>query len=341
MERTGRTPDEGPAYVYPQSPRSYILRNDHGIFRDVTSTVCPALSNPGMVTGAVWTDLDGDHRPDLVICGEWMAIRLFKNTGDRLIEIAAPPGLHGLWRCIQAVDVDRDGDMDLVVGNMGFNNRYGMAGGHPMMLCAKDMDNNGAPELIPAYYIKDRQGEYRLYPGLDRNQLAQEVPAIKKKYLLHKDYSTVTMEQLKEDFGGDGWTELKCETSASVWLEDLGRGKFRTHVLPPEAQFAPVNCVVTEDVDGDGTVDLVIAGNEYQAEAGSGRYDASYGLVLRGDGKGNFAPMDIAGSGLILDGDVRDMKMIRVGAAGRTTGRPDRVLLVAPNDDRIKTFHIK
>jgi hypothetical protein len=138
------------------------------------------------------------------------------------------------------------------------------------------------------------------------------------------------MAQLKDDFGSDGWTEMKCETAASVWLENAGDGKFKMHILPLQAQFAPVNSIVVEDVDGDGKIDIVLAGNEYQASLGNGRDDASYGLVLKGDGKGGFAPMN---TGLILDGDVRAMKIIRV--------KEGRLLLVAPNDSKLKTFHIR
>lgn len=351
---------------YPQSPGSYILQNDHGKFMDVTATVCPALAvgrstrgssvggqpGPGMITDAVFTDIDGDKKPDLVVCGEWMGIRFFRNKGKGFEEMTGVPGMHGLWRCIQAVDLDKDGDVDLVVGNMGLNNKYGATAARPMMLYAKDMDNNGTMELVPAYYIKDRSGEYQLYPALDRNQLAQETPVVKKKYLLHKDYSTVTMAQLKDDFGGDGWMELKCETAASVWLENLGGGRFKIHELPLEAQFAPLNSIVAEDVDGDGSIDLIVAGNEYQTEAGAGRYDASYGLVLRGDSKGGFTPMDVAGSGLVLDGDIRDMKIIRTEGTdpeGRPTGKTastgrgleGRLLIAAPNDGELKTFQIR
>lgn len=319
---------------YPQSPRSYILRNEHGKFRDVTKEVCGALEYPGMITDAVFADVDGDKQADLVVCGEWMGVRFFKNAGGKFAEGNALYGSRGLWRCIRPVDVDKDGDLDFVIGNVGLNNRYGPSAERPMKLFAKDMDGNGMEELIPAYYIKDAGGGYQLFPALDRNQLAQEIPAVKKKYLLHKDYSTVTMAQLKDDFGAGGWTELTCETAASVWIENTGGGKFRAHVLPVQAQFAPVNSIVAEDVDGDGVTDLVLAGNEYQAEANSGRSDASYGLVLKGDGKGGFVPVDGSRSGLVLDGDVRDMKMINVKNKGK-------VLLAAPNDSKLKTFTLR
>ena len=322
---------------YPRSPRSYLLRNDHGKFTDVTKEVCPQLLFPGMITDAVFTDIDGDRKPDLVVCGEWMGVRFFKGAGGRLIDITDHTGLanmQGLWRCLRAVDIDKDGDMDLVAGNTGLNNRYGATPKQPMKLFAKDMDNNGSDELIPAYYIKDASNNYQLYPALDRNQLAQEIPAVKKKYLLHKDFSTVTMARLTDDFGTAGWTELTCATAASIWLENRGGGKFIAHVLPVQAQFAPINSIVAADLDGDADVDLILAGNEYQTEYNTGRYDASYGLVLKGDGKGGWRPLDGTRSGLFLDGDIRDMKVIGVKNRGK-------LLLVAPNDNKLMTLQFK
>jgi hypothetical protein len=158
--------------------------------------------------------------------------------------------------------------------------------------------------------------------------LAEQLPAVKKKYLLHADYSKVTMDQLMNDFGRDGWMGLQCETTSSVYIENLGNGKFKTHVLPVQAQFAPVNSIVAEDVDADGNTDLIIAGNEYQAAANTGRYDASYGLLLKGDGKGGFTPVDILQSGLLIDGDIKDMKMISIKNNGR-------LLLAIPNDSKL------
>jgi enediyne biosynthesis protein E4 len=199
------------------------------------------------------------------------------------------------------------------------------------MIYAKDVDKNGFVKLIPAYYIKDNNDTYQLFPALDRNQLAAQVPSVKKKYLLHKDYSTVTMAQLSDDFGGDGWTILKCETAETMWLENLGNGKFTAHALPIEAQFAPVNSILTGDIDGDGKTDIMIAGNEYQADVNTGRYDASYGLLLEGNGKGGFVPVNPVQSGIIIDGDVKDMKMMSLQ-------NKSKILLVAPNDSKLKTF---
>ena len=322
------------AQKYPQSPRSYMLQNNKGIFTDVTKSVCPSLEFPGLIDAAIFTDFNNDKKPDLIIGGEWTTIRFFRNENNKLVEITASTGLEnmtGSWRALQQADIDKDGDMDYIAGNMGINNKYHLAPGRPMMLYAKDLDKNGYDELIPAYYIKNNNDQYELYPALDRNQLAEQVPSVKKKYLLHKDYSKVTMTQLIDDFGADGWTVLKCETFSTLWIENLGNGKFKTHALPIQAQVAPVNSIVADDMDEDGNIDLVIAGNEYQVAATTGRYDGSYGLLLKGNGKGYFTPVNSAESGIIIDGDVKDLKMINIKNKGK-------LLLAASNDNPLKTF---
>ncbi len=321
---------------YPAAPRSYILQNKNGIFTDVTATVCPALVNAGMITEAIWSDFDNDHQQDLILCGEWMPVRFFKNTKGILHEVTAGTGISGrsgLWRSLQAADIDKDGDMDYIVGNIGLNNKYHIAPDRPLKLYAKDMDKNGYPDLIPAYYIKDDKGKYELFPGIDRSQLAEEVPAIKKKYLLYKDFAKINMQQLIEDNGKEGWTIYTCDTQQSVWLENTGNGKFTMHVLPLEAQLAPINAIIAMDVNGDGNTDLLVAGNEYQADVITGRYDASYGLVLEGNGKGNFKPVSIVKSGFIIDGDVKSMKVIN-------TIHHQQLVVAGVNDDSLKCFEL-
>jgi enediyne biosynthesis protein E4 len=319
---------------YPQSPRSYILQNNKGKFTDVTNTVSPLLANAGMITDALFSDFNNDKKPDLIICGEWTALRFFKNDNNKLVEVTGSTGLantSGWWRSLQQADIDKDGDMDYVAGNMGLNNRFHINSNQPMFLYTKDIDKNNFTELVPAYFIKDNNSQYQLFPALDRNQLAEQLPSVKKKYLLHADYAKISMENLKNDFGSEGWMELKCETAASVWIENLGNGKFKTHDLPIAAQFAPINSIVAEDVDEDGNTDLIIAGNEYQTAAATGRYDASYGLFLKGNGKGIFTAVNMVSSGLIIDGDIKDLKIINIKNKGR-------ILLAAPNDETLKIF---
>lgn len=320
---------------YPQPPRSYLLRNEGGRFTDVTKEVCPSLEAPGLIDAALFTDFNKDGKPDLVVAGEWTDIRFFRNEVGRLVDVTEQTGLTGMhawWRSLEHADIDGDGDMDYIAGNMGLNNRYHPAKDRPVMLYVKDMDNNGSEDLVPAYYIRNKNGQYDLSPALDRNQLADQVPVVKKKYLLHKNYSTVTMKDLQQQFGAGGWTVLKCEAFTSVWIENLGRGKFKAHELPLEAQWAPVNSIVASDINGDGTIDLVLGGNEYQAAAAIGRYDASYGLVLKGNGKGSFSVCSPSESGLVIEGDVKAMELISVNKS--------RLLLVAPNDSRLRSYFL-
>jgi len=322
---------------YPISPQSYLLQNNGGHFNIVTSDICPDLETPGMITAAVWTDINGDKKPDLIITGEWMPVRFFLNENGKLNEITASSGLkniNGQWRSLAVADLDNDGDMDIVAGNLGSNNHYRVTHEQPMKLFAKDLDGNGSIDPVMAYYIKNSKGERELFPAANRDQFAAQVPSIKKKYLFHEEYSKINILNLFGEKEQDDMLKLICDETRSVWFENKGGGKFLMHALPVEAQIAPVNTILCTDVNKDGNMDIIIAGNEYQTEVSTGRYDASYGLFLKGDGKGNFTPMPPAASGLIIDGDVKDIKLI-------TTGNNKRIILVAINDEKIKAFQIK
>ncbi len=321
---------------YPLSPSSYILQNNNGKFTDVTKTICAVLERPGMITGAVWTDFDNDKNTDLVICGEWMPIRFFKNRNGKLEEVTTNTGLknmNGLWRSLQVADIDKDGDIDFIAGNMGLNNKYHTTPQQPNWLYAKDIDRNGSVDLIPAYYIKNDADVFDLFPGIDRTQFAEQVLAIKKKYLLNEDFAKINMNELLNAIGQKDMLKLKCETLASVWIENMGNGQFKQHELPLAVQFAPLNAILTTDVDNDGNIDLLLAGNEYQAEIGTGRYDASYGHFLKNDGRGGFTNIAYLQSGFILEGDVKALKHV-------ITKNKDRLVLATVNDNQLKCLKI-
>ena len=171
--------------IYPLPPRSYILRNDHGKFIDVTATVCPAIEDIGRINSAVWVDIDNDKRPDLIIAGDWMPIRIFKNNGKTLTEITDQSGLKdftGLWRSLVVTDIDHDGDMDIVAGNLGLNNPYHINAKQSAELISKDFDGNGVIDDILCYYMKDNDGKYKLSSGISRDEWAMQMPLIKKRY---------------------------------------------------------------------------------------------------------------------------------------------------------------
>ncbi len=320
---------------YPTSPRSYLLQNNKGIFTDVTTKVCPALSKAGMVTAAQWADIDNDKHPDLIIAGEYMPIRFFKNDGNKLTEITTSTGLqnmNGLWRSLIAIDVDGDGDIDFIAGNLGLNCNYHTSAQYPMKLYAEDIDKNGSVDPVMFYYIKDEDGKRELYPSINKDQLAAQVPLVKKKFLLNKDYAKATAEEIFPS--NKDLKILTCDETQSCWIENAGNGKFIKHVLPTEAQFAPVNAIVCADVDGDGIKDILLAGNEYQTEVMTGRYDASYGCFLKGMSNKEFKSVSPAASGLKIDGDVRDMKII-------TTVNNEKLILVAVNNDFMRVFKCK
>jgi hypothetical protein len=322
---------------YPVPPRSYILRNDHGKFTDVTLAVCPALIDVGLLNSAKWVDIDHDKKPDLIVAGDWMPIRIFKNTGTTLNEITGSTGLKdltGFWRSIEIADINHDGNLDIVAGNIGLNNPFHITSQRPAELIAKDFDGNGIMENIFCYYIKDNNGNYQLSSGISRSEWAEQMPSIKKRYAQNSSYAKATMDEIFTPEIMDKAIVLKCNETRSGYFQNDGNGKFSFRAFPLIAQEAPVNAILYTDIDNDGNNDILLGGNEYQAAVMTGSYDASYGLCLKGNGKGNFEPLSPARSGLIMDGDVKDLKLI-------TTGRQEKVLIAATNNEPLKAFKIK
>lgn len=319
---------------YPEAPRSFLLQNNHGVFRDVTHQLAPQLERAGMITAAVWMDINNDKQPELVIAGDWMPIRFFSWHNGRFAEITDRTGQtanKGMWRSLIAADVDSDGDLDLVAGNLGMNCKYHLSVQQPMKLFAKDLDGNGSLDPVPFYWIKNREGKKRLYPAVNRDALAEQVPAIKKQFLQHEKWAAAGFDDLFDN--SDDLLELTCEETAHCLFENDGKGKFTKHLLPAEAQFAPVNAILCNDFDSDGRPDLLLAGNEYQTEVLTGRYDASYGLFLRGTKEG-FVATPLARSGFIINGDVKSMAIIHA-AKGL------KMILAGVNNDSLRVFAVR
>jgi hypothetical protein len=289
---------------YPLSPGSKILLNDgKGHFTDATATIAPDLANTGMVTDALWIDLNKDGRPDLIIVGEWMPVTVFLNRNGRL-ENESEKYIHfpstGWWNRIAAADLDGDGDLDLILGNQGLNNQFHASAQEPMTLYYKDFNHNGIVDPIFCYYIQGVS-----YPAISRDDLTAEIPSLKKKFLEYHTYADATINDLfsSEELKDAGI--LKATTLRSVWLENKGDSGFVRRDLPTEAQYGPVNAIITEDVDGDGKKDLILAGGNQWTRIRFGRYRANHGALLLNDGKGHFSYVPQYRSGLDLRDDVR------------------------------------
>jgi hypothetical protein len=203
-----------------------------------------------------------------------------------------------------------------------------------MQLYAKDMDGNGSIDPIFFYYIKDETGKKRLYPSINRAQFSDQVPAIKKQFLYAKDYSKASFDDIFPGSKKQDLMHLSCDETRSCYFENLGGGKFKKHILPIQAQFAPINSIICDDVDRDGFMDLITAGNEYQADVMTGRYDASYGCFLKGSKDKNFQFIPSTTSGFIVDGDVKDMQLIPLSGG-------EKILVVAVNNDSLRVFKIR
>ncbi len=320
--------------VYPYVPRSYLLRNDRGTFREVSSEMAGGLQSVGMVTAALWTDFDGDGWVDMVVAGEWMPLRFFKNGGGKLTEVTASTGLPntaGWWNSLAAGDFDNDGDTDYVAGNLGRNSKYKASPEEPVCLYAYDFDKNGTVDPVLCYYLPAEDGKRASFPTHSRDEFLRQMTSLRKQFTQYAAYAVTRTEDLFSEDDLEKAFLVKSEHFQTSYFENRGGGQFSMKPLPIQAQFAPVFGMVASDYNGDGNLDLLLSGNSYAPEVQTGQYDALPGLYLRGDGKGNFTPIPAAASGLLVTGDAKGMAELVLA-----DGRP--LLLAAVNSGKLKAF---
>lgn len=318
--------------AYPSAPQNYLLKNIGGKFVDVTKKYCPELQHIGMVTDALWTDFDNDGKIDLILVGEWMPITFLRNTGSSFVKVKTGIEDHiGWWNSIVAGDFDNDGDIDYIVGNLGLNSNYKATFNHPMTIIAKDIDKNGSIDPMVFCYLKAPDGTQKSYPMSSRDDMVSQIIGMRKKFPTYKSYGLATMHDIWSDKDLKDAIVLKANDLQTSYVENKGHGHFSIKPMPLEAQVAPVYGMVSEDVDGDGNLDVLMVGNDFGIEPNSGRHDAFNGLVLKGDGHGNFIPATIAQSGFFVKGDAKALCKIH-------TARNEDIVIATQNQDSLMVF---
>jgi hypothetical protein len=296
---------------YPLPPQSFILRNNgKGQFENITAAVCPGLADIGMVTTALWTDYDNDGWSDLVVAGEWMPVTFYKNNQGRLEKLDNNSDLQpesGWWFSLAQGDFDGDGDMDYLAGNVGLNNKYSASNKTPLSVYAKDFDGNGTVECLLTYYLNGKE-----YTAVNRDQITSVMPSIKKKFDTYSKFSEADFASMFSTNELQDAYKLKASSLASTYIENKGGGNFEKHPLPVQAQFSAIQGIQVSDYDGDGLLDALIAGNFYNPDFMTGRYDASIGLFLKGNGKGGFTALPASQSGVHIHGDARSLQTIHI-----------------------------
>ena len=269
-----------------------------------------------MVTAASFADLNRDGKPDLVLALEWGAITYLQNTGNGFENVTEKSGLSahtGWWSALTVADVNADGRLDLVAGNVGLNTKYHASADEPAVLFAGDFEGNGRTHLIEAHYENGK-----LLPVRGRSKLAYAFPWLTRKFPTFKAYANATVEEI---FGAEKLAIVQkltaTELASGVFIQQPN-GTFEFQSLPRYAQIAPINAIVARDLDADGQLDLYCVGNNFSPEPNTGRFDGSLGVLLKGNGKGAFTPLTPAQSGLSVKGDARAAAAIPLGSA-RTT----------------------
>ncbi|MBC7748713.1 MAG: VCBS repeat-containing protein [Methylotenera sp.] len=294
--------------VYGIDPKHLLLENDgKGNFTNVTDKKAFKINSVGMITDAVWEDIDNDSKKDLILVGDWTAPMIFKNNGRRLVEFKSNlANFHGFWNAVSCVDLNNDGKKDLILGNRGNNMPYKPTKGNPMKLFTNDFDNNGTIEQIATRSIGGKDLPINL-----KQELAKQIPSIKKKNLSYADYSKKTFQELFAKEVVDNSIQRKVNIQESVIAINKGNGKFEIKALPKEVQFSCVNTITTMDVNNDGILDLILGGNQYEFKPQFSRLDSNYGSVLLGSKSGTFSWLPYNKSGFFIKGEVKQLKIVK------------------------------
>ncbi|THD69759.1 CRTAC1 family protein [Robertkochia marina] len=316
--------------TYGVNPDHLLLENrGDGNFYDVTERLAYDLNDAGMITDAQWADTDGDGKKDLVLVAEWGSPMILKNNGRRLVRTdSALNELTGWWNTIESADLDKDGDLDLIIGNRGSNIIYRPSKEQPMVLYINDFDNNGSIEQI----LTQRK-DGKDYPIHMKKELTAQLVSLKKENLKASDYAQRAIDELfPEDLINNSMVKI-INTSETIMAINEGDGNYRIENLPSRVQLSCVCGISAEDVNGDGHTDLIMAGNNFEFKPQFSRLDANYGNVLLGDGQMNFNWLNYNESGFFIRDEVKHVEVFH-DKNGKS------YLVAAINDNQPKIYRL-
>jgi hypothetical protein len=322
-------------WLYGLIPESYLLINDgHGKFTDETAARAPSLSEVGMVTDAVWADLNKDGDDDLIVVGEWMPVTVFHNQAGKFVDVTRKYGLEntqGWWNTVAAADFNQDGFVDLVAGNLGLNSLLKASREKPVQLFINDFSGDGKPDQILTYFHGDKS-----YPLASAEQMLTAIPSLQAKYPTIAAYAGKSVHDIFSRQQLQAATVRTATQFASLLLMNNGdlagqAETFNVTQLPVEAQFSPIYAILIEDFNQDGHQDMLLGGNFYGVPPDQGRYDAGYGCLFLGGGTEIFASVSLQNSGFAVTGEIRQIKSLQT-ASGET------LVMAARNNDTVVTF---
>lgn len=313
---------------YPMPGRSYLLRNNGGQFTDVTASMAPGLEKSGIVTAAQWADMNNDGTPDLVLAGEWMPVTIYKNFQGHLTDATAALGLTlsaGWWNTLSVNDLDGDGDLDIVAGNLGLNAPYKASVQNPLTIYARDFDRNGSMDAITCRKVEGKEK-----PVHQRNEMLAQINGLGQKYPRYAMYATASIQDmLGEKTLSEAYYRECFLLQTTCFMQENGHFTFKT--LPNIAQVAPVNAILCGDFNGDAHTDILLAGNSSSGNVATGQYDALGGLLLLGDGAGNFHAAGRDVSGFYLHGVGKSMAQVALKSG-------EKLLLAGINNGALQLF---
>jgi len=325
-------------FSYPKPDRSYILRNDSRKgspkFVDITKEMNPELEYPGLISDALWTDFNGDFWPDLILAGEWMPLRFFKNEAGKLIEVTESTGIEnhlGWWNSLAAADIDNDGDIDYIAGNVGENINFKGTSEEPVRIYAKDLDNNGSIDPLISFYLRDSLGTRREYLYHPWQDVTKQYVGIRKRFNSFGEFGESTLPEMFPDGLLDDATKLSLNYMKTSWIENVGGGKFTVHPLPIAAQIAPVYGILPKDINADGNIDILLIGNDFGMEVQQGPADAMNGVVLENEGGGKFLTVPLNDSHFFVPGDGKSLVNLSVSDT-------KSLIVASQNNDSLKIF---